>query len=126
MWDGPQVSTIVADNAALQRRWLSVVTAERDGHRLGERRPDLDQLLRTLLNALSSDWAFMVTRDQAVDYARRRAAGHRDDFHRLASLVEGGDTTGAREEARRQAGTDLTFPWLDARTAGTAAGTPRG
>ena len=34
------------------------------------RRPDLDQLLRTLLNALSSDWAFMVTRDQAVDYAR--------------------------------------------------------
>ena len=96
VWDGPQVSSIVADNAALQRRWLSVMAAERDGHRLGERRPDLDQLLRTLLNALSSDWAFMVTRDQAVDYARRRAGGHRDDFHRLASLVEGGDATGAR------------------------------
>ena len=55
------------------------------------RRPDLDQLLRTLLNALASDWAFMVTRDQAVDYARRRVEGHRDDFHRLASLVEDGD-----------------------------------
>jgi 1,4-alpha-glucan branching enzyme len=76
----------------------------------------------------------MVTRDQAVDYARRRAAGHRDDFHRLASLVEAGDATGARAEARRQAHTDLTFPWLDARTAGatagaaagTAAGPPRG
>jgi 1,4-alpha-glucan branching enzyme len=126
VWDGAQVSSIVADNAALQRRWLSVMSAERDGHRLGERRPDLDQLLRTLLNALSSDWAFMVTRDQAVDYAHRRAGGHRDDFHRLASLVEDGDAAGAREEAQRQARTDLTFPWLDARTTGTAAGAPQG
>ena len=88
---------------------------ERAGGRLGTRRPDLDQLLRTLLNALSSDWAFMVTRDQAVDYARRRFEGHRDAFHRLASLVEDGDADGARAEAQRQADTDDTFPWLDAR-----------
>jgi 1,4-alpha-glucan branching enzyme len=120
VWNGPQVSSIVADNVALQRRWLSLMAAERGGGRLGERRPDLDQLLRTLLNALSSDWAFMVTRDQAVDYGRRRFEGHRDDVHRLASLVEAGDADGARDEARRQARTDRTFPWLDARTAGSA------
>ena len=133
VWDGPQVSSIVADNEALQRRWLSLMARERAGGRLGTRRPDLDQLLRTLLNALSSDWAFMVTRDQAVDYARRRFEGHRGAVHRLASLVEAGDADGARAEAQRQAGTDDTFPWLDARSAAaplrqrersTRAGTP--
>jgi 1,4-alpha-glucan branching enzyme len=133
VWDGPQVSSIVADNEALQRRWLSLMARERAGGRLGTRRPDLDQLLLTLLNALSSDWAFMVTRDQAVDYARRRFEGHRDAVHRLASLVEDGDADGARAEAQRQAGADDTFPWLDARSAAaplrqrersTRAGTP--
>ena len=65
----------------------------------------------------------MVTRDQAVDYARRRFEGHRDAVHRLASLVEDGDADGALAEAQRQAGTDDTFPWLDARSA--AAAPPR-
>ena len=41
--------------------------SERAAGRLGNRRRDLDQLLLTLWNALSSDWAFLVTRGQSVD-----------------------------------------------------------
>ena len=63
---------------------------ERAAGRLQTRRPDLDQLLTSLFHALSSDWAFLVTRGQSVDYARRRAERHRGDFHQLAQLVEDG------------------------------------
>ena len=115
VWDGPAVASIAHENEWLQRRWLDVMRRE-TAERLRLRRPDLDQLLRTLLNALSSDWAFMVTRDQAVDYARKRAEEHRAAFHRLAQLVEDGRREGALAEAARQAATDDTFPWLDART----------
>jgi 1,4-alpha-glucan branching enzyme len=35
--------------------------------------------------ALESDWAFMVTKDSAADYARRRAAVHTERFDTLAA-----------------------------------------
>ncbi|HVW44196.1 MAG TPA: 1,4-alpha-glucan branching protein domain-containing protein, partial [Amycolatopsis sp.] len=35
--------------------------------------------------ALSSDWAFMVTKDSAADYARRRAAIHTERFDAIAA-----------------------------------------
>lgn len=49
-----------------------------------------DAILTELLLALSSDWAFMISKDSAADYARGRAHGHftnvstmlRDDHHR--------------------------------------------
>jgi 1,4-alpha-glucan branching enzyme len=115
VWDGPPVAAIAHENEWVQRRWLDVMRREQEGGRLAFRRPDLDQLLRTMLNALSSDWAFMVTRGQAVDYAFRRADEHRADFHRLAQLVDEGDQPAARAEAARQAASDNPFPWLDAR-----------
>lgn len=120
VWDGPKVAPIAHENHWVQRRWLDLM-ASQTPERLRLRRPDLDQLLRTMLNALSSDWAFMVTREQAVDYAWRRAEAHRVAFHRLAQLIDDGDTEGALAEAARQAATDDTFPWLDARTAGLPA-----
>jgi 1,4-alpha-glucan branching enzyme len=115
VWDGPAVRQIAHENEWLQRRWLDVVGRERERGATRVRRPDLDQLLRTLLNALSSDWAFLVSRGQSVDYAVRRAEGHRRDFHALAQLIEDGRRQEALEEAARQARTDLTFPGLDAR-----------
>lgn len=115
VWDGPLVAELAHENEWLQRRWLDVVACERAEGRLGTRRPDLDQLLLTLWNALSSDWAFLVSRGQSVDYAWRRAEGHRADFHRLAALIEQGRTAEAGLEAVRQAVTDRTFPALDAR-----------
>lgn len=116
VWDGPAVQDIVRENAWLQLRWLDVLAAERAAGRLDRRRPDLDQLLRTVFNALSSDWAFLVTRGQSVDYARRRAEEHRRDVHALAQLIEEGRHPEALAEAARQARTDRTFPELDVRT----------
>ena len=40
--------------------------------------------------ALSSDWAFMVTKDSAADYARRRAAEHTARFTELAAALRAG------------------------------------
>ena len=117
VWDGPAVRQIAHENEWLQRRWLDVVARERGAGRLGTRRPDLDQLLQTLWHALSSDWAFLVTRGQSVDYARRRAEEHRRNFHVLAQLVQDGRRDAALEEARRQALQDNAFPALDARLA---------
>ena len=115
VWDGPAVRQIAHENEWLQRRWLDVVARERAAGRLRTRRPDLDQLLQTLWHALSSDWAFLVTRGQSVDYARRRAEEHRRDFHALAQLIEDGRREQALAEARRQALQDNAFPALDAR-----------
>jgi 1,4-alpha-glucan branching enzyme len=115
VWDGPQVRQIAHENEWLQRRWLDVAARERAAGRLGTRRPDLDQLLTTLFHALSSDWAFLVTRGQSVDYARQRAEEHRRDFHVLAQLVEDGRRHEALAEAARLALRDNAFPELDAR-----------
>jgi 1,4-alpha-glucan branching enzyme len=115
VWDGPVVRQIVHENEWLQRRWLDLVARERSAGRLQTRRPDLDQLLTSLFHALSSDWAFLVTRGQSVDYARSRAEQHRREFHQLAQLVEDGRRDDARAEAIRLADRDGAFPALDAR-----------
>jgi 1,4-alpha-glucan branching enzyme len=115
VWSGPTAQEIAHENAWLQRRWLAVMSRERAGGRLQTRRRDLDQLLTTLFHALSSDWAFLVTRGQSVDYARRRAEEHRVDFYALARLIEDGRDGEALAEATRLAGRDGAFPTLDAR-----------
>ena len=63
-WSGPQVADLAwsARNAELR-----VVGA---GAAAGKR------AVRELLLAQSSDWAFMVTRELAIDYGRERAAAH--------------------------------------------------
>jgi 1,4-alpha-glucan branching enzyme len=114
VWDGEQVHDLRDEGFWVQRRLLDVVDDEHRAGRLRARRPDLDQLARQALLALSSDWAFMVTRDQAADYARERAAGHRQAFHRLAELVER-RAPEATTEARRQRRADGPFGALDAR-----------
>lgn len=115
VWDGEPVRDLRDEGFWVQRRLLDTVDRERRDGRLRGRRPDLDQLARQALLALASDWAFMVTRDQAAEYARDRAAGHRAAFHRLAELVERGDP-GALAEAERQRRHDGPFGHLDART----------
>ena len=119
VWAGPAVRDLADEGWWVQRRLLDVLARERDGGGLADgRRPDLDQFVRQALLVLSSDWAFMVTRDQAASYAREREAGHQRRFHRLAALLDGGagaTRDASQEEARRQRGTDDPFPWLDAR-----------
>ena len=115
VWAGDAVRPLVDEAWWVQRRLLDLLSRERSAGRLSTRRPDLDQLVRQAMLVLSSDWAFMVTREQAADYAVRRAAAHRADFHRLAELVERGCGETARAEAARQARHDGPFPALDAR-----------
>ncbi|HVV25215.1 MAG TPA: glycoside hydrolase family 57 protein [Pseudonocardiaceae bacterium] len=81
VWDGEQVADMVDAGAHIQRELLSTVDATVGDHR----DPVADQLTREALLALSSDWAFMVTKDSAADYARGRAALHGDRFAELAA-----------------------------------------
>lgn len=108
VWDGEQVADLVTANAALQERLLSLPgSAGRD--RVA------DQAVTEAMLALSSDWAFMVTKDSAADYARRRAAVHTERFDELAALLRGGHRDRAHDLARRFRADDLPFGRLDAR-----------
>lgn len=120
VWAGDAVRPLVDEGFWVQRRLLDLLARERGGG-LGTRRPDLDQLVRQALLYLSSDWAFMVTRDQAAEYAWRRADEHRQAFHRLAELVER-RTPEAVAETARQRLVDGPFAWLDARVLAAPAG----
>jgi 1,4-alpha-glucan branching enzyme len=86
VWDGEQVADLVDAGAAVRRELLSTVDALVTDHR----DPLADRLATEALLALSSDWAFMVTKDSAADYALRRAAGHRARVTELAAALRAG------------------------------------
>jgi 1,4-alpha-glucan branching enzyme len=78
VWAGPAVADMVADNDKLARQWLDHL------HQVSVQRPTMrdplaDQIAREALLALASDWAFMVSKDSAAQYARAR----HDQHHRL-------------------------------------------
>jgi 1,4-alpha-glucan branching enzyme len=107
VWDGEQVSDLVTAGAGLQEELLAVPAVP-------WRDPVRDQLVREALLTLSSDWAFMVTKDSAADYARRRAKVHGDRFAELAALIRAGHPSRlTRAEALRAE--DGLFGRLDAR-----------
>ena len=118
LWEGEQVSPLVADGTAVQKRLLDVLDSELSAGRLATRRPDLDQLVRETLMHLSGDWAFMISRDQAADYAWRRAIGHRDAVHWIADAVgrgQAGDIGDGVAAANAVALGGKPFARLDAR-----------
>ena len=108
VWDGEQVADMVEANAALQRRLLALPVND------AVRDPVADQAVTEALLALSSDWAFMVTKDSAADYARRRAREHTERFDRLAEALRAGHPD-ARTLAERYRAATLPFGHLDAR-----------
>jgi 1,4-alpha-glucan branching enzyme len=107
VWDGEQVSDLVTAGASLQDELLAVPAVP-------WRDPVRDQLAREALLTLSSDWAFMVTKDSAADYARRRAKVHGDRFAELAGLLRSSHPSrvARAEELRAE---DGLFGRLDAR-----------
>ncbi|MGH3434657.1 MAG: 1,4-alpha-glucan branching protein domain-containing protein, partial [Thermocrispum sp.] len=115
VWDGEQVADLVSSNAELQRRLLATV----DRLPGTTRDPAADQLVREAMLALSSDWAFMVSKDSAADYARRRAANHTARFTALSDALSealtSGDATRAGALAAQQRTADGPFGQLDAR-----------
>src|SRR5262249_34631729 len=74
VWDNPAVADLVAGSDEVQKRLLSTVDVHR-GQSCGSpaRDPVLDQLATEALLVTASDWAFMVTKDSAAQYARQRA-----------------------------------------------------
>ena len=105
VWDGEQVADMVADNAALQRRVLALPRSH-------VRDRAADWAVGEAMMALSSDWAFMVTKDSAADYARRRATVHTSRFDELARRIGLGPLP---PEVERWARQDNPFGQLDAR-----------
>ena len=110
VWDGAQVADLVHANTDLQRDLLELVA----GQPRAVRDPALDQAVREALLALSSDWAFMVTKDSAADYARHRAKTHAERFAELAGLLRRGAGRAAGRAAELRA-VDGPFGHLDAR-----------
>ncbi len=79
VWTGDQVRDIVVLNGQSQDLVLE---------QLGSRTCTSAQLNQLMLQ-LSSDWAFMITRDSAAQYARDRILGHRNQ------LISGVDSDAA-------------------------------
>jgi 1,4-alpha-glucan branching enzyme len=115
VWDGEQVADMVQDNTALQKRLLDLVSGHFGDHGGTARDTVADQAVAEAMLALSSDWAFMVTKDSAADYARRRARVHTSRFDELAELLRSGDRARAQELAAEYRRADGPFGQLDAR-----------
>jgi hypothetical protein len=84
VWDGARVSSLVESGREVQRALL-------DSAAPGPARdPVRDGLARQALLALSSDWAFMVTKDSAADYALARARSHAGSVAEVALAAADG------------------------------------
>jgi 1,4-alpha-glucan branching enzyme len=81
-------------------------------------------MLREALLTVSSDWAFMVSKDTAAGYARDRAHKHAHALREIAAAVAAGrDETAARLAAGWNRADNL-FPGLDARRLPDRMGAP--
>ncbi len=114
VWEGAAVADLVDESGAAQERLVDVV-AKSVRERPGQRIEALDQLAREAFLLMSSDWAFMVTKDSAAAYARSRHAAHLARFTELADLIAGGRDAAADRLAGRLREVDGPFGHLDAR-----------
>ena len=125
IWNGETVHSIVADNARAQSRVLELLksTDPAEG-----RSSTADQLVRQLVLALQSDWAFMVSHDSAAHYARSRHEAHHWSLAELVDRIEefGWQDPRTLELVDRQLVGDGPFGYLDARWLADTAGSPLG
>jgi 1,4-alpha-glucan branching enzyme len=118
VWDGSRVADLVDLGRDVQRRLLA--HTDRAPAELGRDRTR-DALARQALLALSSDWAFMVTKDSAADYARGRAREHAERVVEIADLLDAGRVGRAARVAEDTSRRDTLFGQLDARLLGKSA-----
>jgi 1,4-alpha-glucan branching enzyme len=109
VWAGPQVADIVASQDRVQKALLAAAVPGL------ARDPVRDALTTEALLALSSDWAFMVSKDSAADYARKRAAGHAARVEELAALLADGRRRAAEHRVASWGDDDSVFGHVDAR-----------
>ena len=112
VWNGEPVADI-ADT----QRWLAAAALDclEATHPRTHRSRAHDQLIQDTLLALSSDWAFMVTKDSAAEYARARFRGHVAAASDIIDALCQGDSARATVTARSHALADAPFGHLDAR-----------
>ena len=115
VWDGEQVADVVRTNAHMRElterallHCLSTTANSRDRV--------LDQLLQSALLAQASDWAFMITKDSAADYARGRINDHQAGVQGLANAILANDHDLASRLANRLRTVDAPFGHVDARS----------
>jgi 1,4-alpha-glucan branching enzyme len=109
VWAGPQVADLVAMQDRVQKALLAAAVPGL------ARDPVRDALATEALLALSSDWAFMVSKDSAADYARTRAAGHGARVEELAGLLADGRRRAAEHRVASWGVDDAVFGHVDAR-----------
>ncbi|NKY35410.1 glycoside hydrolase family 57 protein [Nocardia speluncae] len=114
VWAGDQVRDLVELNEEIVRLALDTTAKMRADAPTG-RDPVADQLLREAILTVSSDWAFMVSKDSAAGYARDRSHQHAHAVREIAGAVGAGQFARARELAAGWAVADGVFPALDAR-----------
>jgi 1,4-alpha-glucan branching enzyme len=129
VWDGALVTDLVETGNEVQRRLLAQIDrAHTDGaHTDGaQTQPGRDRVLdgvaRQALLALSSDWAFMISKDSAPDYARHRAATHAGRVLELCDLLDRGRRDKAAELVEAYDRQDTLFGQLNAHTLGQVTG----
>ena len=111
IWTGP---TDIADRqGSLAKEALALLD---ETHPRDCRSRVHDQVMRELLLALSSDWAFMVSHDTAAEYARARFDGHARATSALVDAMRQGSRDDALRRAAREAEADHPFGALDARS----------
>ncbi|MBT0565474.1 glycoside hydrolase family 57 protein [Williamsia sp. CHRR-6] len=114
VWDGPQVADLVAVNSEVVSTALDTV-AKRLVHTDGVRDPVSDQIIREALLTVSSDWAFMVSKESAAQYARDRAFTHAHATREICAAADRGRDGQARRLAQGWQRADNLFGALDAR-----------
>ncbi|MFF0546059.1 1,4-alpha-glucan branching protein domain-containing protein [Nocardia thailandica] len=123
VWAGDQVADLVelnADIVALTLDTLDKLRGDRpDAPAL--RDPVADQLLREAILTVSSDWAFMVSKDSAAGYARDRAHQHAHAVREIAAALGAGQFAKAAQLAAGWSTADGFFPGMDARRLHPAA-----
>ncbi|NLU82051.1 glycoside hydrolase family 57 protein [Rhodococcus sp. HNM0569] len=114
VWAGDQVADIVQLNAEVVGTALDTVDKALDAapH---VRNHVADQILREALLTVSSDWAFMVSKDSAAGYARERAHKHAHATREICDALASGRTDRAHALASGWNQADSLFPGLDAR-----------
>ena len=110
VWTGPE--DIANGQGSLAKEVLDALDAT---HPRNARSPVHDQMLRELLLALSSDWAFMVSHDTAAAYARDRFAHHARATGSLVSALRDGREEDAYRICAREGAIDHPFGSLDSR-----------
>jgi 1,4-alpha-glucan branching enzyme len=115
VWEHGEAGELVQQGKGAQYAVLAHLTNQSaHGSALG-RNATNDHLASELLLGLASDWGFMITKDSAADYARRRSHEH---FQRVADLLRSDHhpKTQSRDNSMQEGcAPDTRLPFVDAR-----------